>query len=81
MNKQLLEAVRHELTTLHGLEVCDGAAPDSRFRLDESALLARIDAALSPPLFWCEVCECSWSNADGMPKDCPECGREGVVAG
>lgn len=44
----LLEQVRHRLTTLTGLEVCDGAAPDERWTIDERLLIAKIDKALPP---------------------------------
>lgn len=41
----LLEAVRHELATLHGLNVQDGPA---NWWLDFTHLLGRLDEALSP---------------------------------
>lgn len=44
---EALVSARHSLTTLHGLVVCDGAAPEERWTVDESGVLARIDAALS----------------------------------
>lgn len=39
-----LLAAEHELVTLHGLEVCDGAAPAERFALDTSRTLAKVAA-------------------------------------
>lgn len=49
MEKVLREALRdahHELTTLHGLVVCDGAAPEETWPLDCSKTLTKIDEAL-----------------------------------
>src|SRR5947199_116777 len=44
-----LEAARHELTTLHGLVACDGAAPEETWSIDTSKVLAQLDAVLPPP--------------------------------
>jgi hypothetical protein len=47
--RTLLEDLRHELATLHGLEVCDGAAPSEHFPLDTLRLLGRVDDVLGAP--------------------------------
>jgi hypothetical protein len=41
-----LKAAQHELTTLNGLVAADGAAPSETWKLDTTATLAKIDAAL-----------------------------------
>jgi hypothetical protein len=41
-----LKAAQHELTTLHGLQAADGASPSATWKIDTSATLAKIDAAL-----------------------------------
>lgn len=45
--KNLLEDLRHELTTLHGLRVTDDLTHEVAWELDESSLLERIDDALA----------------------------------
>ena len=44
--RKTLEAVRHELTCLHGLLTADGAAPALTWPLDTTKLVSQIDAAL-----------------------------------
>jgi len=41
-----LEAARHELTTLHGLTVCDAAAPSETWTIDTSEIVRAIDEAI-----------------------------------
>ena len=45
--KQMLERVRHELVTLHGLVAADGSAPNETWVVDTSAAIADIDSLLS----------------------------------
>ena len=49
MNKirEALEAALHELTTLHGLIVADGAAPHETWQADTTNITALIDEAIS----------------------------------
>lgn len=44
--KHALEAARHELTTLHGLTLADGAAPQETWQADTKAVIDQIDQAL-----------------------------------
>lgn len=44
--RRALEVARHELVTLHGLVVADGAAPDETFEIDTSDVVELIDEAL-----------------------------------
>ena len=63
-----LEDARHALTTLHGLYAHDGN-PEQSWRLDESRVLGRIDAALdseAPDI--CGVVSASGPN--GEPLAC-----------
>lgn len=41
-----LKAAQHELTTLNGLVAADGASPTHTWKIDTSATLAKIDAAM-----------------------------------
>lgn len=56
-----LEAARHELTTLHGLVVCDGAAPEETWSIDASKALGEMDALLKAS---------EGERASGPCKDC-----------
>ena len=44
--RRALEVARHELVTLHGLIVADGAAPNETFEIDTIDVVNLIDAAL-----------------------------------
>ena len=44
--RRALEVARHELVTLHGLVVADGAAPDETFEIDTSDVVELIAEAL-----------------------------------
>lgn len=44
--QQALEVARHELVTLHGLVVADGAAPNETFEVDTIEAVDLIDEAL-----------------------------------
>ena len=44
--RRALEVARHELVTLHGLVVADGAPPDETFEIDTSDVVELIDEAL-----------------------------------
>lgn len=44
--RRALEVARHELVTLHGLVVADGAAPDETFEIDTIEAVDLIDEAL-----------------------------------
>jgi hypothetical protein len=44
--REAAKAARHELTTLHGIEVCDGAAPGERWAIDCRAVLDQLGEAL-----------------------------------
>jgi len=45
--RRALEVSRHELVTLHGLVVADGAAPNETFEIDTNGAVGLIDKALS----------------------------------
>ena len=44
--RMALEIALHELTTFHGLVVCDGAAPNETFDIDTNAATQRIEAVI-----------------------------------
>lgn len=44
--RRALEVARHELVTLHGLIVADGAAPNETFEIDTSEAVALLDKVL-----------------------------------
>ena len=44
-----LEAARHSLIALTGLRAFDAAAPGETFEIDESAVIAQLDEAITPP--------------------------------
>lgn len=44
--RRALEVARHELVTLHGLIVADGAAPNEAFEIDTDGAVGLIDEAL-----------------------------------
>jgi hypothetical protein len=72
--RKALEDTRHELTTLHGLYAHDGK-PEHTWRLDTSASVAKIDAALKAPNI-CGVM--SASGPEGEPLACAfEAGHDG----
>ena len=47
LQREAMEAARHELVTLDGLIAADGAAPAEIFVIDTKATIAKIDAALT----------------------------------
>ena len=47
LQREALEAARHDLVTFDGLVVADGAAPQETFILDTKQTIAKLDAALS----------------------------------
>ena len=45
--RRALEVARHELVTMHGLIVADGAAPNETFEIDTNGAVGLIDEALN----------------------------------
>ncbi len=65
-----LEAARHELTTLQGLVVADGACPEETWTIDSSKALTEIDAALgSKACLWRSMSKSKPHNYDDLTPD------------
>ncbi|SFB22207.1 hypothetical protein [Azotobacter beijerinckii] len=47
LQREGMEAARHELVTLDGLTAADGAAPTETFVINTRAAIAKLDAALN----------------------------------
>ena len=47
LQRDAMEAARHELVTLDGLIAADGAAPSETWTIDTRATIAKLDAALT----------------------------------
>ena len=47
LEREAMEAARHELVTLDGLTAADGAAPTETFVINTKAAIAKLDATLN----------------------------------